>query len=163
MSKWIEVILDAINSFDAKGLEVCLQRRAESNWLLFLLIVQRMFTYQLTIDGKHHSFVFSPLPVVPFLCLLCVLYLGSKRGLAVCLLDSGLALLLLLCSVSSSSSSPCCTALLAVLEYIWLWMMMVMAASTWDLGTRHVLYFFKAPYFEAREAHRYLNNWLGIF
>ena len=50
-----------------------------------------MFIYQLTIDRKYHSFVFSLLPVALFLCPLCVVCLGSERGLAVCLLGSGLA------------------------------------------------------------------------
>ena len=52
-----------------------------------------MFIYQLTIDKEYHSFVFSLLPVAPFLCLPCA---GSERGLASYLLGSGL---------SSSSSS----------------------------------------------------------
>ena len=91
-----------------------------------------MFIYQLTIDRKYHAFVFSLLPVALFLCPLCVACLGSERGLTVCLLGSGLALLLLLCSLFSSS--PRCIALLAVLEYLLLSLMMMVVTSMWDLG-----------------------------
>ena len=114
-------------------LEICSQRRAESNWHIFLIIVQRMFTYQLTIYRKYYSFVFSLLPVVLFLCVRCMLHPGSERGLAICLLGCGLAPLLLPCSLSSFSQR--CTTLLAVPEYLWLWLMMMMASSTRDLGT----------------------------
>ena len=117
-------------------LEICSQRRVESNWRIFLIIVQRMFTYQLTINKgrKYYSFVFSLLPVVLFPYVGCMLHPGRKRGLAVCLLGCGLAPLLLLCSLSFFS--PCCTALLAVLQYLWLWLMTMMASLTRDLGTQ---------------------------
>ena len=93
-------------------LENCSQRRAGSNWRLFLIMVQRMYTYQLTIDKEFHSFASSFLPVAHFLCLPCV---GSERGLAAYLLGSGLTLLLL---SSLFSSSPRGTTLLAGLEYL---------------------------------------------
>ena len=88
-----------------------------------------MFIYQLTIDKKYHLFVFSLLPVALFLCLLCV---GSERGLAVYLVGSGLAPLLPLCSLFSYS--PRCIALLPGLGYLSLLLMILLVLSTWDLG-----------------------------
>ena len=81
-------------------LEMYLQRRVGSNWHLFLIIVQRMYTCQLTIDKECHSFVFSLLPVARFLRLLCA---GSEWGLAAYPLGSGLTLLLLSSWFSSLS------------------------------------------------------------
>ena len=82
-----------------------------------------MYTYQLTIDKEFHSFVFSLLPVACFLCLLCV---GSERGLTAFPLRGGLTLLL----SSLFSSSPLDIALLAGLEYLSL---ILLVLSTWDL------------------------------
>ena len=33
----------------------------------------------------------------------------------------------------------------------------------WEKAWMRLYFFDKAPSFEAREAHQYLNNWLGIF